>query len=108
MKVIPLLAGAAAALALSVPAIAADDAAATKAMKDSGCTKCHTVDKAKKGPAYQKIAAKYKGKGDAEVKLTEFVTKNQKVKMDDGSEEEHKALKDAGQAKNLVQWILAQ
>ena len=57
MKVISLLAGAAAALAFTVPAIVADDAAATKAMKDSGCTKCHAVDKAKKGPAYQKIAA---------------------------------------------------
>jgi cytochrome c len=108
MKVISLLAGAAAALAFSVPAIAADDAAVTKAMKDSGCTKCHSVDKAKKGPAYQKIAAKYKGKADAEAKLSEFMTKSPKVKMDDGSEEEHKALKDAGQAKNLVQWILAQ
>lgn len=108
MKVMSLLAGAAAALAFSAPAIAADDAAATKAMKDSGCTKCHATDKAKKGPAYQKIAAKYKGKADAEAKLTEFVTKSPKVKMDDGSEEEHKALKDAGQAKNLVQWILAQ
>ncbi len=108
MKMISLLAAAAAALAFSVPAVAADDAAATKAMKDSGCTKCHAVDKAKKGPAYQKIAAKYKGKADAEAKLAEFVTKSPKVKMDDGSEEEHKALKDAGQAKNLVQWILAQ
>lgn len=108
MKVISLLAGAAAALAFSVPALAADDAAATKAMKDSGCTKCHSVDKAKKGPAYQKIAAKYKGKADAEAKLSEFVTKSPKVKMDDGSEEEHKPLKDAGQVKNLAQWILAQ
>ena len=79
MKVISLLAGAAAVLAFSVPAVAADDAAATKAMKDNGCTKCHTVDKAKKGPAYQKIAAKYKGKADAEAKLTEFVTKSPKV-----------------------------
>jgi len=108
MKVISLLASAAAALAFCVPAVAADDAAANKAMKDSGCTKCHAVDKAKKGPAYQKIAAKYKGKGDAEAKLTEFVTKSPKVKLDDGSEEEHKTLKDAGQVKNLVQWILAQ
>ncbi|HEY0885962.1 MAG TPA: c-type cytochrome [Ramlibacter sp.] len=108
MKVISLLAAAAAALAFSVPAVAADDAAATKAMKDNGCTKCHAVDKAKKGPAYQKIAAKYKGKADAEAKISEFMTKSPKVKMDDGSEEEHKALKDASQAKNLAQWILAQ
>jgi cytochrome c len=38
------------------------------------------------------------------------VTKSPKIKMDDGSEEAHKAVttKDAAQVKNLVQWILAQ
>jgi len=109
MKTPHLLALTAAAFALSTAAQAAPDAAAAeKLMKSSGCTKCHAVDKTKKGPALQKIAAKYKGKADAEAKLTEFLTKSPKVKMDDGSEEEHKALKDAGQAKNLVQWILAQ
>jgi cytochrome c len=109
MKVFPLLASVAAACAFAMPVAAADDAAATKMAKDNGCTKCHAVDKAKKGPAYQKIAAKYKGKADAEAKLTEFLTKSPKVKMDDGSEEEHKAVKgDAAQVKNLVQWIVAQ
>jgi cytochrome c len=108
MKVLSILATAAM-LAFSIPASAAADAdAATKAMKDNGCTKCHSVDKSKKGPAYQKVAAKYKGKADAEAKLTEFLTKGPKVKMDDGSEEEHKAVKDAATAKNLVQFILAQ
>jgi len=108
MKVLSLLATAAM-LACSMPASAAADAdAATKAMKDNGCTKCHSVDKSKKGPAYQKVAAKYKGKADAEAKLTEFLTKSPKVKMDDGSEEEHKAVKDAATTRNLVQFILAQ
>ncbi len=107
----PLAAIAAVLFAFSLPAAAAVDAdAAQKLAKDSGCTKCHSVDKAKKGPAYQKTAAKFKGKADAEAKLTEFMTKSPKVKMDDGSEEEHKAVgtKDAAQVKNLVQWILAQ
>ena len=111
MKLAPLLAAASAVFAFSLPAAAAPDAdAANKVLKDSGCTKCHSVDKAKKGPAFQKIAAKYKGKADAEAKLTDAVTKSPKVKMDDGSEEEHKAVttKDAAQVKNLVQWILAQ
>ena len=109
MRAIPLLA-AAAVLAFTMPASAADADAAQKVAKESGCTKCHAVDKAKKGPAYQKIAAKYKGKADSEARLSEFVTKAPKVKMDDGSEEEHKAVttKDAAQVKNLVQWILAQ
>ena len=111
MKLIPLMATAAAALAFSLPAVAAPDAdAAVKMTKDNGCTKCHAADKAKKGPAYQKVAAKYKGKADGEAKLTEFLTKSPKVKMDDGSEEEHKAVnsKDPAQLKNMVQWILAQ
>jgi cytochrome c len=111
MKLRPLLAIAAVALTVSFPSTAAVDAeAAVKVTKSSGCGKCHSVDKPKKGPAYQKIAAKYKGKADGEAKLTEFVSTTPKVKMDDGSEEEHKAIntKDPAQIKNLVQWVLAQ
>lgn len=110
MKLISVLATAAAALAFCVPAAAAPDAdAAAKLTKESGCTKCHAVDKDKKGPAFKTVAAKYKGKADGEAKLTEFVTKSPKVKMD-GADEEHKAVasKDPAQVKNLVQWILAQ
>ena len=102
---------AAAALAFALPAGAAPDAAAAQALaKDNGCTKCHATDKDKKGPAYRKVAEKYKGKADAEAKITDFLAKSPKVKLDDGSEEEHKALKskDATQTKNLVQWVLAQ
>jgi cytochrome c len=94
-----------------MPVSANPDAdAAQKLAKDSGCTKCHAVDKSKKGPSFQKTAAKYKGKADAEAKLIDMVTKSPKVKFEDGTEEEHKAVqtKDAAQVKNLVQWILAQ
>lgn len=111
MKTVTLFAAAAAVLALSAPAMAAPDAdAAMKLAKDSGCTKCHAVDKTKKGPPYQKTAAKYKGKADAEAKLFDQLTKSPKVKFEDGTEEEHKAVdtKDTAQIKNLVQWILAQ
>ncbi|GAB3758973.1 hypothetical protein GCM10028796_05450 [Ramlibacter monticola] len=111
MKARTCLAAAAALFALSLPATAAVDAdAALKLAKDNGCTKCHSVDKAKKGPAYQKVAAKYKGKADAEAKLVDFMTKSPKVKLDDGSEEDHKAVntKDAAQLKNLAQWVLSQ
>jgi len=108
VKVLPLLSTAVAAVAFSLPALAQDADAATKTLKADGCTKCHAVDKSKKGPAYQKVAAKYKGKADAEAKLTEFLTKNPKVKLDDGSEEEHKAVKDKAQLANLIKWVLAQ
>jgi len=109
---IPMSAACAAfALAFSMSASAAPDAdAAQKLAKDSGCTKCHAVDKSKKGPAFQKVAAKYKGKADAEAKVTDMVTKAPKVKFEDGSEEEHAVVKtkDPAQVKNLVEWILAQ
>ncbi|HJV62254.1 MAG TPA: c-type cytochrome [Albitalea sp.] len=111
MKSLHLLAIATAAFALSTAAQAAPDAdAAMKLAKESGCTKCHAVDKSKKGPSFQKTAAKFKGKADAEAKLTDMVTKSPKVKFEDGTEEEHGAVKtkDAAQIKNLVDWILAQ
>ncbi|HCU54421.1 MAG TPA: cytochrome C [Gammaproteobacteria bacterium] len=89
---------------------APDEDAAMKLAKDSGCTKCHSVDKTKKGPAYQKTAAKFKGKADAESKIYDSLTKPHKVKFEDGTEEEHKLVKskDEAQIRNLVQWILAQ
>jgi cytochrome c len=96
---------AAAGLGISMSAFAEPDAdAAQKLTKSSGCTKCHTVDKAKKGPSFQKVAAKYKGKADAEQKLTTHLTTSPKVKFPDGTED----TKDPKQLKNLVQWILAQ
>ena len=108
MKTVSLFA-AAAMFAFSMTASAAVDAdAATKALKDNGCTKCHSVDKTKKGPAFKKIAADMKGKADAEAKLSTFLSTGPKVKMDDGTQEEHKSVKDPGVVKNLVQFILAQ
>lgn len=101
----------AAALVIALPAMAAPDGdAAMKFAKENGCTKCHAVDKTKKGPSFQKTSAKHKGKADAEAKLIQFVTSSPKVKFDDGTEEDHKSLegKDAAQIKNLVQYILAQ
>jgi cytochrome c len=102
---------AAAGFALANPALAAPDAdAAQKLVKSSGCSKCHALDKAKKGPSFQKTAAKYKGKPDAEQKLITHLTTSPRVKFPDGTEEEHDTVdtKDPAQVKNLVQWILAQ
>jgi cytochrome c len=108
MKTIAFLVSAVAACAFVLPASAAVDAdAANKVLKDNGCTKCHSADKEKKGPSFKKTAAKYKGKADAEAVLTKFLTSSPMVKIE-GTEEEHKALKDAGAAKNLIQFILAQ
>jgi cytochrome c len=104
-----VLSGAALILAAPVAGAAVDAAAAQALAKESECFKCHTVDKTKKGPSYKKIAAKYKGKADAEAKLIKHITSGQKVKLEDGSEEDHKIIetKDEAQLKNLVGWILS-
>jgi cytochrome c len=93
----------------AVHAWAIDAPAAEALMKDSGCTKCHAVDKRKDGPAYRDVAAKFRGKPDAEASVTHHVTSGEKVKFDDGHEEAHKKVKakDANETKNLVQWILS-
>jgi cytochrome c len=108
VKVLTLISTAIAAAAFAMPAAAQDADAAQKLLKAENCTKCHSVDKSKKGPAYQKVAAKYKGKADAESKLTTFLTTGPKVKLDDGSEEEHKVVKDQKAMANLIKWVLAQ
>jgi cytochrome c len=98
------------AFCFSGSALAVDADGAQALAKKNDCTKCHAVDKDKKGPSYKKIAAKYKGKADGEEKATKNITTATKVKLADGTEEDHKIIdtKDAAQIKNLVQWILAQ
>lgn len=99
-------------LALSTGATAAVDADAAKALaKKNDCFKCHAIDKTKKGPSYQKIAAKYKGKeAEGEQKMHKNMTTGPKVKLEDGTEEDHKIIdtKDQAEIKNLIYWILAQ
>jgi cytochrome c len=95
---------------LSAPAAAAVDAEAAQALaKKNDCGKCHSLDKDKKGPSWKKVAAKYKGKPDGEDKAIKNMTTAPKVKLDDGTEEEHKVIKgDPAAIKNLADWILAQ
>jgi len=96
---------------LAVPRTAAaiDAAAAEALMLDNGCNKCHAVAKKKDGPAYRDVAAKYRGKPDAEEKVTYHVTSGEMVKFDDGHEENHKKVKakSPDDLKNLVNWILS-
>lgn len=96
-------------LIFMLPATAAEvDADAAQALaKKNNCFKCHAVDKKKDGPPYKEIAAKYKGKADAEQKLYTHLTTNPKVKVD-GKEEEHAALKTKkeDEIRNVVRWIL--
>lgn len=102
-------AAAVAAIALSGPAFALDTAAAEKLARQEGCSKCHAVDKKKDGPPLREIAGKYKGKADGEETLMKHFVSGERVKLPDGSEEEHKIIKtkDPKQLKNLAQWILS-
>jgi len=98
------------ALGLSAPPAGAVDAEAAKTLaRQSNCFKCHATDKKKEGPSLKDISAKFKGKPDAVDTVTKWVTTPSKAKFADGHEEDHPALKtkDAGQVKNLVDWILS-
>lgn len=96
-------------LCLTTEANAVDAAAAQAFAKQHNCFRCHGIDKEKDGPAWKKIAAKFKGMPDAEAKLTHHLTSGEKAKFPDGHEEEHMILKsdDASETKNLVDWILS-
>ena len=98
------------ALGAATDAIAVDAAAAQQLARQSNCLKCHAVDRKKEGPSYKDVAAKYKGKPDAHEKVFHHVTSGEKVKFEDGHEEEHAIVKTKEKDKidNLVDWILAQ
>jgi len=111
LSLIAIVCGATLSLAALAPAHAAVDAEAAQALaKKNDCFKCHAVDKTKKGPSLKKIAAKYKGKPEGQEKAIKNFTTGPKVKLEDGTEEDHKIIdtKDQAQLKNLADWILSQ
>jgi cytochrome c len=65
MKAAALLVGV---LGLAVASVASA-APGEDLIKKSGCTACHQNDKKLVGPAYQEVAAKYKGDAGAAAKL---------------------------------------
>ena len=85
---------------------ALSDTAALDLLAKNACTACHAVDKKVIGPAYQEVAAKYRGQAGAEEKLVQKVKNggsgvwgpvpmppNPQVKDDD--------------VRAMVRWILA-
>jgi cytochrome c len=86
-------------LAASVILAASGAASAQEALaKSSGCLNCHAVDTKKMGPAFKDVAAKYKGKADAEATLT--------AKVSGGKG--HPAVKASpDDVKSLVKWVLS-
>jgi cytochrome c len=109
MKAMVLTAGA---WLMSSSAFAADEDAARSLARQNNCFRCHAIAKDKDGPAWSKVAEKYRGNPDAEAKLIHHITSGEKAKFSDGHEEHHKIVKtdppnDAAQIKNLVDWILS-
>jgi len=102
---------AAMALASSINASASVDREAAKGLaRENNCFKCHGVEKEKDGPAYKKVAKKYRNKPGAEERLITHVTTGEKAKFPDGHEEEHKNIKGKASPeaiRNLVAWILS-
>ena len=94
MKLIAMAAVAAVALAATGTANAQEALA-----KSAGCTNCHAVDTKKVGPAFKEVAAKYKGKADAEKTLTAKLSKG----------EGHPPVKASpADITSLVKWVLSQ
>jgi cytochrome c len=96
----------------SSSALAFDEEAAKALARQNNCFKCHGATKAKDGPAYTEVAAKYKEKyknpADAEQRLYVHITTGEKAKFPDGHEEDHKIVKGKeAEIKNLIQWILS-
>lgn len=86
------------------------DADAIQALaKKQGCFKCHAIDKTKKGPSYKKLAAKYKGKeAEGVTAMNKNLTESPVVKLEDGSEEEHKKPDfTPEQRKDIIDWIFS-
>lgn len=109
-SVLSLAIAGAIALGFSSRALAVDAGAAEELAQDNDCFKCHAVEKTKKGPSYKKIAAKYKGKeAEGEKNIIKNITTGPKVKLEDGTEEDHKIIntKDPAKIKNLIAWILS-
>ena len=93
---------AAAAFAAIAPATAV---ASSELAQKNACLACHAVDKKLVGPAYQDVAAKYKGQKDAEAALVASIKKGGSGKWGAAPMPPQVQLSDAD-AKALAQWIL--
>ncbi len=94
MKSMMLVVIAAAAVGVAGAANAAGEA---DLAQKSGCMTCHATDTKKMGPSFKDVAAKYKGKADAEKKIV--------AALDSG--QGHPKVKSSGPENvTLTKWIL--
>ena len=85
---------------LAVGVIATGTANASEALaKSSGCLGCHALDATKKvGPGFKDVAAKNKGKADAEVAISAKLNTAKGHPKVKASEDD---------VKTLIKWVLA-
>jgi len=84
---------------------ALDNKAAEALMAKDGCAACHAIDKKVVGPAYQDVAAKYKGDANAAAMLVDKVKKGGQGVWGQIPMPPNAQVSDAD-IKNLVDWIL--
>jgi cytochrome c len=84
---------------------ALDNKAAEALMAKDGCAACHAIDKKVVGPAYQDVAAKYKGDAKAAAMLVDKVKKGGTGVWGQIPMPPNAQVSDAD-IKNLVDWIL--
>ncbi len=111
-------------LGLLAPAAGASSSAMERLAADKGCYLCHTAtpiprkadDVLPHAPSWSDIAAKYKRQRDAEERLTRIVLRGSweepgarhwRGKVSDVGMPPNVPEIDAGQAKELVRWILS-
>lgn len=87
-----------AAVAVASVAFAGGVQASEALAKEKGCMSCHDIDKKKMGPGFKEVAAKYKGKADAEATIVGSLTSGKGHPKTKASEDDAKA---------LAKWILA-
>ena len=102
MKFVFTVAAAAALLTNTAFAADAPQELATK----KGCLACHGIDKKIVGPAYQDVAAKYKGDKEAPAKLAEKVQKGGAGVWGPVPMPANAVTPE--EAKTLVKWVLSQ
>ena len=109
------------ALLLAAGASCAQDAAAqvdvyaaTQLARNNGCFRCHAAQsELKEGPAWTNIAARRRGKPDAQAELMTYLTSSgNKAMYLNGQVIYHKTVQttprdDMAQVRNLVDWILS-
>ena len=85
-----------------------DAEAAEALMKRNDCFKCHAIDRFKKGPPFNRVAARLKTKPDGVATIIEHISSGPMIQMDD-VDQRHKIIdtKDPAELRNIAQWILS-